>query len=329
MADQDMDDLEEIWKDHAFDEDGMWTSPDEAQTFVSNDKSWVQQACLNTTGESLERDADKELKDPNLKKTTAKDGKDTKSNERATALFLKYKGGQMVWEERACNMCNLAPGMIVKIGKGETVPADIMPIALTNVHSNTQEEAFFTTAAYDDVQKLQFFNFKQRCFIKEDVWPDEKAFMEELKKWRFFVRCPTSSFSRHTWEGVATYQRESNDNKLIQAHSDAFNKTLQTDDAADALGSAVEMKALDMKDQTLIPYKYQLKCTFKETCLYGLCVYTGDNTKWKKMVQGRIQEAGSVAAQTWEESANHPTKENTEPEYRPINSLPYRGTRHF
>lgn len=49
-----------------------------------------------------------------------------------------------------------------------------------------------------------------------------------------------------------------------------------------------------------IGYKYKFCPTYKETTLYGLCIYTGDNTKWKKWYaqeQKRIARNNRVANQ--------------------------------
>ena len=264
MSDSEDEDENE-WEDILYDDDHtMWDSPDEAQVFVTNDRTWVMQSVLNATGEPLERIIQKELKNPNLRKDSKKEDE---NNERATALFLKYKnnGKTVEWEERTCTMNNLAPGMIVKvtpsalrsaspcaidqIGYNQTVPADILPLVVTNPHQ-ARDNMFFSTKGYNNVEARIVWNGET---VLDEIYTGNNADpLEELKKWRFYARCPTSSFALDKWKGLVTYQREDSEQKMLDAYNAGDYNKMRQDSSGDALGSRAQAKYLDIHDHTLV-----------------------------------------------------------------------------
>lgn len=131
------------------------------------------------------------------------------------------------------------------------MPADILPLVVTNAHK-APEYLFVQTKGYNDVEaKLPW---PSDSMLLDEIYsgPGGTDPLDELKKWRFYARSPISSFAREQWRGMVTYQKEENDQKLCDAYVAGDYKKMQQDQSFDSLGANARVKALDIHDHTLV-----------------------------------------------------------------------------
>eukprot|EP00656_Telonema_subtile_P048169 TRINITY_DN5669_c0_g1_i1.p1 TRINITY_DN5669_c0_g1~~TRINITY_DN5669_c0_g1_i1.p1 ORF type:complete len:798 (+),score=265.49 TRINITY_DN5669_c0_g1_i1:89-2482(+) len=259
---------------------------DERNTYVktlTNDRAWVIQRSFND-GEAVP--ADKLPSDPNF--VNAPISGDALY---ATVLKLQNKwssehelvGIELV--EEPCMMQNLRPGMLIKVKANEMIPADILPVAQGN-SSGYQDVAVLDTAQYDDVRTLATM---PKLLVRDIITDDQ-----QLKNHRFYARAQASSFALQSFRGAVTYAEE-DEAALLEARQNVYRseqkenldgkKTVSVGgplSKSSGLEGHLHRKELTMEDKDLLCYRMKFQAADPNTVLYGLCVYTGDDTKYRK-----------------------------------------------
>jgi hypothetical protein len=259
-------DDEELVTDEAT---GLWEEKDVYVETFTNDRSWVLQRSLND-GESLAKD--KVPDDANFVQSSDGD------SITATALRLQNNfdsnhnliGMDLV--EEPCLMSNLRPGMIVKVMHGNELPADVIPIAIG--HPQGQRQVMYAdTKRYDGVKN----HFVIPSFLIDDVITHD----DQLKNYRFYGRAQASSFALATFKGAVTWGQE-DERALVNTRTNVYKSEQEGAALGKSSGLTGEMKRKELSKENLVCYRSILQVADEDTVLYGLCVYTGDNTKYMK-----------------------------------------------